>query len=412
MNRWRMVASLAAAGLLSMAAIGQPERGFGGFRGGEDQYAPPVSSRDMDRYADMLGLDQEQRALAEALFEGYMEQFQAEARQVREQTDQLRARAEQEGNREGWREMGQIMQRFGERRGEMEQSFLADVRSLLTAEQAERWPKVERARRRENTLRMGRVSGEAVDLIRLVDEAELDEATNRDLAPILERYELDLDRALVKRNEIYESARERMREAMESGDREGIQDLFEEGRDAGVRIRDLNARYARQVEAMLPEQARSAFADAVKRASFPQVYRATYADRVFEAVDQMRSLSEDQRSAIASLRERYRREVGSINDEMCRAIAAQEEDASMGQMFRGPRGGEDDAASGLRQRKRDLDQGTVESLRKVLTPEQATQLPEDDRPQRMRGAPGGPDEGGPPMQGPGGRGGRGGGRGG
>jgi hypothetical protein len=162
-----------------------------------------------------------------------------------------------------------------------------------------------------------------------------------------------------------------------------------------MRVRDVNRRYARQVESVLPEASRPAFDEAVKRASYPLVYRETYGSRALAAAGEISGLNDEQKATVQSIREAYSRDLAAVNKEMEAASEKLESSVTvqdfMGGRFGGgggPGGGRgrggfgrgfgfmnDPEISKLIERRTDLQDTAIEKLKKVLTPEQFEALP-------------------------------------
>jgi hypothetical protein len=209
---------------------------------------------------------------------------------------------------------------------------------------------------------------------------------------VLERYEEELDRELINRERVQESLMGRMGEMRMGGDMGAMQRMMEEGREASVRVRDVNRRYARQVQEALPENKQFEFARAVKTASFPDIYRETHAERSIAAAAGFADLDATQREGLESIRTNYTREVSVLND---RLAAAQEELEMNFNIQRMMQGGRDLGPVGeLRRQKRELDQNTVENLQKLLRPEQVSRLPQREENRDWRGGGGGGRDGG------------------
>ncbi len=376
-----------AAGLVVLAlGIWSPrasaQGGARGFFGGESAFQPAVTRTELETYGDLLGLDDQQRDAAEMLLEGYVQAFQSRAAEARERIQRLMEEARESRDRTRWMEMGEYRMRFQEEAREMEQGLLADLRTLLTPEQASRWELVERTRRRERTLGQGQMSGERVDVIRLTRELELDPALRSSIDEVLAQYELDLDRALVKRNEAYERIRSgfgRMRD----GDFSEMEDLMNAAREASRRVRDVNERYARQVSGLLPEDLRASFEKRVREAAFPQVYRASRVQRQLDAALEFEDLSDEQRERLGAIRASYLRDSEALNERLARAWREAEDSMEIRQMFRG--GLNEGELGELRRQRRELDQQFGERLREVLTDEQLDRLPreQEDRGRRF-----------------------------
>jgi hypothetical protein len=361
----------------------------GGF--GQDMFTPGVDSRELERYQTILSLSREQQDTVRALFEGYNEEFRASATAVREKMTAARERMEaaredgrQPGDRSGFQEMRGMFQEFRKQRDDMERAFLSDVQSVLTPEQQAQWPVVERVRRRERTVQRGLMSGERVDLIRLVDSQGLPPEVRGELSPVLSEYETELDRALIERNKAYDEGLTRMGDLFGAGDpetaRAEAQRVMDAARQASTRVRDVNRKYARQVEQVLPEAARGRFEREFRQASSPAVYRETRTSRELTAAKGFGDLDEGQRQSLAALGESYQRDAGALNDQIARATEEAEESITVDRFFRARRDEIDDGPLGEFWRKRrDLDRITRESLRKLLSPEQIERLPRSER---------------------------------
>lgn len=374
----RLVSILAvglAVALSASAALGQ---GFRGGRGGDDAFDPAVTTEQMEKYADMLDLSADQQAAALALLEAYQVEFEAAARPVRDKIENLRTEARETRDRTLWGELMEARGDFEETSEQMETTLLADVQALLTPEQAESgWPRVVRERRREQSLPRGLMSGERVDVIALVKDLDLSQEQSAALADTLNQYELELDLALIKRDQMQDEFRQNMRDLFRNGDQQAISDLFERGKQAATKVRDINSRAARQVEALLPPEPAATFAAQVRQRSFPMIYRPSYADRVIDAAAKFDDLTGEQKENIATIQAAFAQSITSINRRMETAQVEMEESMTaerLGAMFRN--GGDNDAMRDLRGERRDLETSTIERLRSILTAEQAARLPE------------------------------------
>jgi hypothetical protein len=162
------------------------------------------------------------------------------------------------------------------------------------------------------------------------------------------------------------------------------QRMLTTARDASVRVRDTNRRYARQVMEALPEDQRPAFERSIKQASFPGIYRATRSSRELTAAAGFADADAPQRQAIAELTASYNRQLETLNDELATATEQNEMSMTVERMVRrfgrggGGGGGDEDPTADVREKRRELDRSTSESLRKLLTAEQIDRLPQPD----------------------------------
>lgn len=392
--------------------------GFGGGGFGGRMYDASVTSVDMDKYAKMLGLDKAQQEAVNMLHDAYSKEFAEQADKMRTKMEDMRQEAREAQDPSMWQQMGEEMQKFRTVRTDMETSFFDDVKAVLTPAQAEKWPSIERLRRRESTIGRGLMSGERVDLVKVVDDLKLSDAAKAPLAQVLDQYSADLDRELVARNAVYDEAQNNFRDMFAgNADPSKMTKMFEDGRAAALKVRDVNTRFARQIEPLLPEDKRAAFSDEVRRESYPMIYRTSYANRVIEAAPKIDGLSAEQKQSIQTLSESFNREVATINKQMETATVERETSIKpeeiMGRFGMGGGGGGGGGGRGgfggnmfdsekmteLRTQRRELETNTVDKIKAILTEEQQAELPQ-------RGGDGGWGGGG------GGGGGAGGGRGG
>lgn len=403
---------------------GQGGRGGGGglrgmFGGGGDPMAASIDSREIAQYAKTLNLSADQKDLAQTLFKGYEEQFRTKSEEMRTKLDEARQAARDSGDNSMWQSIGEQMNAFRVSRQKMEDQFFSDYKEILTPDQLTQWPTIERTRRREKTMGRGLMSGERMDVIKLVDDAKLPDDVKATLAPVLAQYETDLDRELIARNKIYDENVTKFMGAMRdpTQNRDGLQKAFDQGKDASTRVREINKRYARQVEALLPESEHASWEKAVKEATFPDVYRTTGASRQITAAEGFSDLDATQKDGIKALKASYSHELDTVNDRLATAQEQLESSMTVDRMFArfgrgpgGPGGGQggagggggganqDDPTADVRQQKRDLDRKITDNLKKILTPEQADRLPQGGG----GGGPGGQNNGGANNQGNGG----------
>ncbi len=393
------VGLLAGVVVSCAAVLGSASPALAQFRGGPGMFRqmmePSVNTAQLDRYATMLELTPEQRETVDEMLSGFQLEHQAIAAEIRETMEGARDEMRRNGDPSVWRDVSQVMDKYRQRIRVIESAFFEDVQLLLTENQAAKWPAVERLRRRETTIDQGGiVSGETVDLVRLVEEAKLPAEAAEQVAPVLEQYEVDMDKALASRNEVYERS---MRQGMEmwfGGDQAGVQKLFESARAEAVKVRDVNRRYARQIEGLMPDEQRQAFNAAFREKSFPRVYGDAIVPRAVKITQELSDLTAEQREQVAAIAESYTRESASINERWAKAIEDNEMNRTAASMFgMGPR---DDGAREMREARRTLDQTTMQKIRAVLTEEQRTRLPEpEERPDwRRRGGGGGGPGGG------------------
>lgn len=436
--------ALAVAGLVAVAGLAAPTQAqdFGGRGGGGGggMFTAGVNSRDLERYQDMLNLTRDQRDTIKALFEGYQEQSRTKGQEMRDKMQDMRDQMRDGGDAASRRGMGQMMTEFRQQRDKMDNAFFTDVQAILTPEQKTVWPKVEMTRRREQNINRGLMSGERADLFRIIEQENLPADLKAKLQPVLDQYAVDLDRELTNRTKIFDENMTKAMDLMGQGDPAQMTEKFEpmlkQAREAAVKVRDVNRRYARQIEELLPEDRKAVFGQAFKQASFPNVYRQTQASRQIVAAQGFADLTEDQKTAIAALKDSHSRDTSALEEKLATATEDSEMKMTADQLMRrlgggfmmggrggqgggGPGGGQGGNAGGqqrggqargnqgggaatppgdrnaqnnqgrggrggfedgpvgeLRDKARELDRTASDSLKKILRPEQVDRLPQ------------------------------------
>jgi Spy/CpxP family protein refolding chaperone len=367
------------------------------FGGGRAMFDPSVSSEDMDHYGEMLKLTKTQKEAIKSLHDAYVQDFTSAAEKARDEMDSIR----EEGGDDRFQAMGDVMSKFRAKRTEMEKSFFNEVKQTLTPEQQAQWPAIERLRRRETTMNRGLMSGERVDLVKIVDDLKLSAEAKKPVDQVLEQYQIDLDRDLIARNEVQDKFQGNFRELMQDPDK--AEKAFQEGRAAATKLRDVNKRYERQVENALPDDTTKAkFEEEVHKASFPLIYRNSRASRTVDAAEKLESLTPEQKSSIQNIKDQFNKELSALRSKMETAYEAREQTITaadvMGRFTGGRRGGGDNGGGPggqggrrgggfgaidspeldtLAQQQTDLEKATIEKINAVLTPDQKAEMPQD-----------------------------------
>jgi len=309
-------------------------------------------------------------------------------KQVRELQNELQdtSRSDAAQDPELTRQTGEILQSWEQRKRQIRTKLESNTQTVLDAGQAARWTALDRTLRRRKTIGRGQLSGESVDLTRLVDELAFEPATAAPLAEVIDAYEIDLDGALRARNDGADATRDEQLRLL----REGVFDLGKSiGRDRvelHVAVRDVNEAYVQRLIAALPEAAASRLRHAYNIRAFPRVYRATRGTRAFDAAKQVQGLGEETAETIGSLEAAYRAQLAQMNDRLREVIRRNEPDEHRRRFERLAAAGKgkrldpaEDPIRALYDARREFDSQYITNIEGLLTEEQLAQMPRSAR---------------------------------
>jgi hypothetical protein len=378
---------LALIAVLTLASTASAQ--FGGWGRGYDR--PEIDSAELERFAEMLDLDGGQVELMEQLHAAYVARVTELGSTMRETMDAARNEFRRTRNTEVWRDLGEIMAEFREQRDKLTAALMFDLQLTLGVDD-ERWGDVERLHRRIRALPGNAVlSGEGVDLVTLAEDMDIE--GREGVGELLRDYEVELDRAIRARDAAQAPIRRDPFAYFGPDAGDDAQEAVQDARDRSAAIRDLHRRFARQLRPRLEPDTADRLDREILERSFPRVYGQTTADQALETIDELDSLTPDQREQVAGLRERYARELAVANGRLAEAIEADEMESSIRPWWgRRGRPEQNPELAELNDERRRVIEDAVAALRSILSDEQAEALPrpgESDWRERARRSIGG-----------------------
>lgn len=363
------------------------------------------TTKGFEAYCRILGLDETQKAAARELMDGT-------AAANRTASDEMRVAMKafsekmQEAQKGGGlqsiqkilgEEMPKITGAYIEKRAELERQFFEDLKGMLTAQQAEKMPEVERFRRRETQLRSGMET--FVDVLDVLDSLKISRESPSELADATRAYEMDVDRLLMERQRLAKESQDALQKTAGSFDFAAMEKAQEPLKENGKAIRELGKSSSMKIAGLLPEDQKVAFELEMKRRQFPRVYREPHVAKALEAALALSDLDEEQRRSLKALKEQYQREAAPLNRAWEKALEANAGGPMRVVMRQGGgiEGAElmDDPEKGIteaKQARTDLDSAIESKLKGLLREEQRAKLPEK-RPDRPGRGPFGDEEG-------------------
>ena len=258
----------------------------------------PITSSELNEYAERLGLSSDQRRAMGPFYEQYHQRF----RELRdgEIADFLRSmqgmnRGMQMPPRDELEEFQRDWDRVRRRITTLDDSFFADIQVLLTDRQRRELPRVQMARERHRLQAnmMAFMGGRVFDLSSELLDLDLAPREFERLDPILADYELRLTRAMQKSHEASQSVMTDMHDAMtdlgydehsfENADdpaamqemMEAIQtamrQIWQRMNEAQVALQEVNLRTYRNVMPLLEDSTRRSFRQGFFSKGFPML---------------------------------------------------------------------------------------------------------------------------------------------
>lgn len=309
--------AVVVACLIAPSASAQAGRG-----GMASLFVPDFLPRDLPVFVDSLGLEEWQRPILEALLEDYATNFATAADGVRSQMSSFKDSAATANPDKIIDMIAAPLIAWGDEKKKLREDFLESVRSQLSDVQAEAWPRLDRALRREKSLPNGSLSGESLNLILITREIDVPPIVADSARATIEEYEVRLDEALAARDREDEGSIGTRLKSLNDASRfiateERLMTLrvaVRRVQDQGiVAIRDaLGADYGPKFEAR-----------ALRRA-FPQVYGPDPITPLFEAAETLPDLTSEQKDRFNQLHSRFDVEHGALRARYADAVRAAE----------------------------------------------------------------------------------------
>jgi len=268
-----------------------------------EAFRPDIMQRDATMMVDLLQLEEWQRPVLDALIADYATSFGAGVQAMQEQMRTESERLIKEGNTNNEVLLTKIMEpmsRWRDEKRRMYDKFVEDVRSQLGQQQAERWPKVERALRRDRLLPEGDLSGESVNLWTVIARMQPTPTEEEAMAAALEAYELALDAALQTRQQRTRDLTPALEEAMAKVDYDRQSDVQDGMMVGAIAVRDANDAAIETLAAAMGERG-AAFRRQALDAGYQEVFRIHPVMVQMQQAGKIDSLTDDQRAQIDAL---------------------------------------------------------------------------------------------------------------
>jgi hypothetical protein len=282
-------------------------------------------NRDLVIFADALELDQVQRDILDNLFDDYKRDFEDGLRQMQQQLQDMKEQLQQSADQKQILSMIFVpFEDWAEARAKLGDEFVRSVKTILNQQQQQVWPSFERRLLREKTLSKGVLSGESVNLLLIIDQLDLPTPVQEDVQPVLDEYEITLDRALRQRNEMVRRSQARMIRALQEQDPDESLKLVDEQLRERERVRDVNDLFIQRIAASLPATYGADFYGRAMEQAYPQAYRPTAGERMYKSAMELEEIDPATRENVSALLEAFRAELQVFADDVVETIRRHE----------------------------------------------------------------------------------------
>jgi hypothetical protein len=291
-----------------------------------------------------LDLNEAESAVVADLHAAHVQRVRDEGTAVRNECVEIIERTQLLGTGEGLDTLLEAETKWRERRKDLDDEFLQELRLILTAEQEQSWSIVERELRRMDQLPRGRMAGESIDVIALVDGADI-EITDA-LSKTLDRYARAMDASLRARASFFEEHSASEVESLLTTDPEQARRIFERARKHRMDVRDINRRFMDALHQHLdPEDAKALREAFVKQVSGRVATEESITDRAIAGAKGLTTLSDDQKRRLTEIEERYATERMAWTDRYVDGLMEIEEETVPLRLALALRGESPDAAN-------------------------------------------------------------------
>ena len=322
--RSRFASAVLAAGLLfavAPASVAHAQVPRGGMAA---LFVPDFLPRDLPVFVDSLGLEEWQRPIMETLLDDYQTTFNTAADGVRASMGQFKDVAANTNPDKIIEMITRPLVSWGDEKKRLRTDFLESVKSQLSDVQAEQWPRLERALRREKALPNGELSGESLNLLLIARETDIPPAVADPAMAAIEDYEVKLDEALAAREQELESTISAKLSAMGPNDMSRLLSIDERIMQRRVAVRTVQEQGMAAIRDALGSEYGSAFEKRALRRAYPAVYGPDPISPLFDSAFALPNLDDSQKSQLQALRTRFESDHGALQARYVEAIRTSE----------------------------------------------------------------------------------------
>ena len=297
---------------------------------------PYFLRRDLKLITEIFELDEGQQAVFEAFYFEYEDSHEQGRNTTTDSFENLQARVKEGmGEEELLREVFRPFREQADRWHDNRDLLLASLRSVLNGDQLSRWDEMMRSLRLEKELgRCNVLSGESVNLRRVLRNTEIPQDAQLIAEPALVAWELAIDEALLAREQPARKAQQAIMNAMTESELKDAYDPVIELLSLDAKIRDLQEVHRGLIATAFGTWG-PAFEQAALAAAYPQIYgRKNAVERIFDAALERTDLDEDTTLRVADLDTEFRAEIAEKRAAWREALVTYEQEDKVARAMR------------------------------------------------------------------------------
>ena len=297
---------------------------------------PYFLRRDLKLITEIFELDEGQQAVFEAFYFEYEDSHEQGRNTTTDSFENLQARVKEGmGEEELLREVFRPFREQADRWHDNRDLLLASLRSVLNGDQLARWDEMMRSLRLEKELgRCNVLSGESVNLRRVLRTTEIPQNAQLMAEPALVAWELAIDEALLAREQPARKAQQAIMNAMTESELKDAYNPVIELLSLDAKIRDLQEVHRGLIATAFGAWG-PAFEQAALAAAYPQIYgRKNAVERIFDAALERTDLDEDTTLRVTELDSEFRAEIAAKRAAWREALVTYEQEDKVARAMR------------------------------------------------------------------------------
>ena len=259
--------------------------------------------------------------------------------------------------------------------------FETDLVTVLTEEQLLLWPPLQRMLVRDRLLPKGRLSGETLDVMSLVEQQQFDDETLVGLIPAINSWDVNVTSALQARDDHLVENQGAMMASFRTTDTSGGESVMKEQARLAETVRRINDDAVEQISSALPSEEGSTFSLLARERAYPRIFRTTRVERAYLGAMDLEDLDSDILISIVELYDVLLTDLESANERVLSETQRWESQEQLERMnrFASRMSGvnSERPESPIRkaeENKQTIEESYLEQLRLLLTEEQIEEL--------------------------------------